>query len=218
MPIAPTWQDIAIRLALSVLAGGLIGLNRGGHGRPAGLRTNLLVCLAAALSMILANLLLESPGGEHDQTLRMDVMRLPLGILTGVGFIGAGAILRRGDLVLGVTTAATLWYVTMLGLCFGADRLGLGVAGLALGLIVLWGLRFAERLMKQERHASLTVTCDGSVAAPSEADLRGRLEAAGLKVASAASHYGVAAQRTLTFDVRWLALEDTPIPPIVDAL
>ena len=64
--------------------------------------------------------------------IRTDLMRLPLGILSGMGFIGAGAILRKGEMVLGVTTAATLWMVTMLGLCFGAGKILLGTAGLGL--------------------------------------------------------------------------------------
>ena len=68
----------------------------------------------------------------------MDLMRLPLGILSGMGFIGAGAIFRRGDAVVGVTTAATLWFVTVMGLCFGAGQLPLGAAMLAVGLGVLW--------------------------------------------------------------------------------
>jgi putative Mg2+ transporter-C (MgtC) family protein len=108
MPLTLTWQDIAIRLALSVVAGGLIGLDRGEHGRPAGLRTTLLVCLSAAIAMIQTNLLLDTTGKTGDSFVTLDLMRLPLGILTGMGFIGGGAILRRDGFVLGVTTAATL--------------------------------------------------------------------------------------------------------------
>jgi putative Mg2+ transporter-C (MgtC) family protein len=122
MPLTLTWQEIALRLALSIVAGGLIGLDRGEHGRPAGLRTTLLVCLAAAVAMVQANLLLVTIGKTADSFVTLDLMRLPLGILTGMGFIGGGAILRRDSLVLGVTTAATLWFVTVIGLCFGAAR------------------------------------------------------------------------------------------------
>ena len=69
----------------------------------------------------------------------LDLMRLPLGILSGMGFIGAGAIVRTGSLVRGLTTAATLWFVTVLGLCFGGGQLALGLAVLALGVLVLGG-------------------------------------------------------------------------------
>jgi len=111
-----------VRLACALIAAGIIGYNRGEHGKAAGLRTTLLVCLAAAVAMLQVNALLPLAGRGSDSFVMNDLMRLPLGILTGVGFIGAGAILRRREVVTGVTTAATLWYVTVIGLCFGADR------------------------------------------------------------------------------------------------
>jgi putative Mg2+ transporter-C (MgtC) family protein len=217
MFIPLTWQDIAIRLALTVAAGALIGFNRGGQGRPAGLRTNLLVCLAASISMILANLILTSPGGETDPTLRMDVMRLPLGILSGMGFIGAGAILRRGDVVIGVTTAATLWFVTMVGLCFGAGEIGLGVAALVLGLLVLWALKLVEDRLRQEQRATLMVRV--AAGTPDDADIRTRLASGGLWVASSARTYGGGPNgASITYDVRWQARFGDPTPPVVEAL
>ena len=126
MPLSPSWEDIALRLLLTCVAGAVIGLDRGIRGHAAGLRTTILVALAASVAMIQANLLLSVTGKTADLFGVMDQMRLPLGILTGVGFIGAGTILRRGDLVTGVTTAATLWVVTVIGLCFGGGQLALG--------------------------------------------------------------------------------------------
>jgi putative Mg2+ transporter-C (MgtC) family protein len=82
-------------------------------------------------------------------------MRLPLGILSGMGFIGAGAIVRYGSLVRGLTTAATLWFVTVLGLCFDGGQLALGLAVLALGVLVLETLERLESRWKQDRHATL---------------------------------------------------------------
>lgn len=216
MSIPVTWVDVAIRLALTLLAGGLIGLNRGGHGRPAGLRTNILVCLAASVAMIMANLILASPGGESDPTLRMDVMRMPLGILSGMGFIGAGAILRRGDAILGVTTAATLWFVTVVGLCFGAGLLGLGAAALVLGLFVLWGLKLAENRMVQERQATLTVRTE-SGAIP-DGEIRARLAAERMRVVSTSRSYVGDSACTFTYDVRWNARDVEPPPAVVDQL
>ncbi|MEN3349802.1 MAG: putative Mg2+ transporter-C (MgtC) family protein, partial [Bradyrhizobium sp.] len=99
MPLHPDWTDIAIRLALTVLAGAVIGFDRGARGHAAGLRTTILVGLAASLSMILANLLLAAEGKSSTSFIQLDLMRLPLGILTGVGFIGGGTILKKGDLV-----------------------------------------------------------------------------------------------------------------------
>src|SRR5579875_930928 len=116
MPLILSWQDIALRLFCTVLAGAVIGVNRSERGRAAGLRTAILVATAGSLSMILANWLLNTNGKPKDSFAVLDLMRLPLGVLSGMGFIGAGAILRRGDVVRGVTTAATMWYVTMLGM------------------------------------------------------------------------------------------------------
>jgi putative Mg2+ transporter-C (MgtC) family protein len=138
------WGEIGIRLALSLFAGALIGLNRGARGRAAGLRTTMLVCLAATIAMIQVNVLLPTAGKPATSFIVMDLMRLPLGILSGIGFIGAGAIVRRGDLVEGVTTAATIWYVTVMGLCFGGGQLALGIAALAIAIIVLWCLKWLE--------------------------------------------------------------------------
>src|SRR5262249_17753482 len=85
----------------------------------------------------------------------LDLMRLPLGILTGVGFIGGGAILKRGDNIQGLTTAATLWFVTVVGLCFGGGQIALGVAGGVLGLLILRGLKLFELKLKQRRVSQL---------------------------------------------------------------
>jgi putative Mg2+ transporter-C (MgtC) family protein len=76
----------------------------------------MLVVLAAAIAMIQVNLLLPIAGKASGSFVTLDLMRLPPGVLSGMGFIGAGAIVRRNDLVQGVTTAAAFWYVTMMGL------------------------------------------------------------------------------------------------------
>jgi putative Mg2+ transporter-C (MgtC) family protein len=85
--------------------------------------TAVVTAVAAAVAMIQTNWLTIHSGDTHNSIVRLDIMRLPLGILSGVGFIGAGAILRRGDTVRGVTTAATIWLVTVVGRCFGGGQL-----------------------------------------------------------------------------------------------
>ena len=162
MPEHLGWGEIALRLAATLFAGGVIGLNRGEHRRPAGLRTTLLVCLAASVAMILVNVWLPTAGKPPNSFITLDLMRLPLGILSGMGFIGAGAIVRRENLVEGVTTAATLWYVTVIGLCLGGGQIALGMAALALGAVVLWCLKWAERFIGVPRRASLLVSFDSS--------------------------------------------------------
>lgn len=98
------WTEVVLRLLLTVIASLLLGFNRSQHGKAAGMSTTLLVSLAASVAMIQVNFLSPTAGRQADSFVMNDLMRLPLGILTGVGFIGAGAILRRRDIVLGVTT------------------------------------------------------------------------------------------------------------------
>ena len=129
-------------------------------------------------------------------------MRLPLGILSGMGFIGAGAIVRRGDLVQGVTTAATLWFVTVMGLCFGGGQIGLGLAALALAILVLWPLKWAERWVGHERRGILSITTDA--ANPIEQVILPRLVAAGFRIGQCAvslAEHGKTC--TLRCDIRW---------------
>jgi len=158
MPLAPDWYDIAIRLVLTLLAGALIGANRGLHGHAAGLRTMILVGLAAAVAMIQANQLLSLSGKTQESFAVMDLMRLPLGILTGVGFIGAGTIFKKGSLVTGITTAATLWVMTVIGLCFGGGQLILGGVATLLVVATLWALKWFDVGVPQSHLATLVVS------------------------------------------------------------
>lgn len=157
MPLHPSWADIALRLALTVIAAALIGFNRGVRGHAAGLRTTILVGVAASAAMIQANILLSVAGKTPTSFGVMDLMRLPLGILTGVGFIGGGTILKRGDLVTGVTTAATLWVVTVIGLCMGGGQIGLGVSVTLISGLTLLLLRWLDRRIPRRQRALLAI-------------------------------------------------------------
>jgi len=177
MPVTIDWPEIALRLALTVLAGALLGLNRTERGMTAGLRTTLLVCLAASVSMIQVNLLLVTNGKTPESFSVLDLMRLPLGVLTGMGFIGAGAIIRQKGRVSGVTTAATLWLATALGLCFGGGQHGLGLAALGLGVIILWLLKRLEAGIPQERRGVLSLTVEQG--GPTDEEIRSIIESGG---------------------------------------
>jgi putative Mg2+ transporter-C (MgtC) family protein len=155
MPLDLTWIDVGLRIALTILGAAAIGLDRDIEGHPAGLRTVILVALAACLAMLQANWLMNTVGKASDSFVVLDLMRMPLGILTGVGFIGGGAILKRGDAVHGLTTAATLWFVTVVGLCFGGGQVGLGLAGSVLGFLTLRVLKTLERRLPRERASEL---------------------------------------------------------------
>jgi putative Mg2+ transporter-C (MgtC) family protein len=157
MPLHPSWTDIAVRLLVTVIAGGLIGLNRQAGGHSAGLRTTVLVGLAACLAMIQANILLSLSGRTDESFVRTDVFRFPLGVLTGVGFIGGGAILKRGDLVTGVTTAATMWVMTAIGLCIGGGQILVGCLATVLVLFVLAPLKYVDQLMRHEQKGRVVV-------------------------------------------------------------
>jgi len=165
MPLHPTWQDIAVRLILTLIAGAIIGFNRGARGHAAGLRTTILVGLAASVAMIQANLLLSVGGRVADSFGTMDLMRFPLGILTGVGFIGGGTILKRGDLVTGVTTAATLWAMTVIGLCLGGGQLILGTAATVLSVVTLSGMKWIDIRIPREHRAMLVIRADAGTSA-----------------------------------------------------
>lgn len=207
-----TWADVLLRLGVALAASAVIGFDRGEHGKPAGLRTTILVCLAAAIAMLLANYLLTTTGKPGDSFAQIDPMRLPLGILTGVGFIGAGTILRRRDLVVGVTTAATLWFITVVGLCAGAGYIALATLTAALGMLVLWGLPLVEQFIPQERHATLALVCIGD--RPIEQDLAGRLRANGYVIFNhtlALAENGKS--REDRFEVRWRAPRSDTEPP-----
>jgi putative Mg2+ transporter-C (MgtC) family protein len=201
-----------------MLAGALVGFDRGEHGRPAGLRTNMLVSLAACLSMIQVNILLPIAGKPPTSFVTMDLMRLPLGILSGMGFIGGGAILRRGNFVVGVTTAATLWFVTVIGLCFGGGQILLGLVGLAAGLVVLAGLKQVEERMKQDRQGTLSIVTDPS--GPSENDVRAGLMTAGFKITSCGAAYNSETRsQQLDCEVRWTAeAHESNVPEVVHVL
>jgi putative Mg2+ transporter-C (MgtC) family protein len=181
MPTHIGWHEIALRLVLTVIAGLLIGYNRTEHGKAAGLRTTMLVCLAASFAMIQVNLLLPTAGRTADSFVMNDLMRLPLGILTGVGFIGAGAILRRDSIVVGVTTAATLWYATVVGLCLGGGQIEIGITAAIVGLLVLWSLTWVESRLRQKSRASLFIELEGTRL--NESQIRRMLETAGLGIA-----------------------------------
>jgi len=212
------WNEVALRLALTVIAGLLIGYNRTEHGKAAGLRTTLLVCLAASIAMIQVNLLLPMAGRSSDSFVMNDLMRLPLGILTGVGFIGGGAILRRDDVVVGVTTAATLWYVTVVGLCLGGGQIGLGMTATVIGLLALWGLQWLELRLRREHRATLRIELEGGNLG--EDKIRQTLQDCGLRVVGTRIAISASGKcRVVVLElIEYRLPQDNRIPAICDTL
>jgi putative Mg2+ transporter-C (MgtC) family protein len=180
MPVELSWDEVALRLLLTVACATVFGLNREEHGGTAGLRTTILVSLAASVAMIQANLLMPTRGKAEDSFVVLDLMRLPLGILSGVGFLAAGAIFRRTELVVGLTTAAILWMATVIGLALGGGQLALGVAATGIGIVVLWALKWVERYIPRELRAKLILKV--SEEGPSSKEVAHLLEEAHCRV------------------------------------
>jgi len=135
-----------------------------------------------------------------------------------MGFIGGGAILRRGKLVTGVTTAATLWFVTVMGLCFGGGQLGLGFAALGSGVVVLTILQWLESRMRQDRTGTLIISLHDN--GPDERQIREDLLAAHFKIVSFAVTFAAFAKlRKVRCELQWRAdAADMRTPDVVKQL
>ena len=152
-----TPTDIFLRLGTALLIGLALGLEREKRGRAAGLRTTTLVAFAAAL--VLSEWLPTARAAAG--TFGGDPARLAAGVLAGMGFLGAGVIIRQDTLIRGVTTAAVLWTACILGLAAGSGNLGLALGSTAAVLGVLLGLPFIERKMDNDAYVTITVEMDG---------------------------------------------------------
>lgn len=148
------WSAILVQYVLPVVgagvAGALIGLEREYRGRPAGLRTHILVCLASSLLMLAAVHQMRWLSDTPADVVRIDPVRMAHGILTGIGFLCGGVIFRHGFSVHGLTTAASLWLTSALGTLYGVGFYGLAIGGTLATLAVLVVLRGVdERLPKR---------------------------------------------------------------------
>ncbi|WP_292071780.1 MgtC/SapB family protein [Brevundimonas sp. UBA7534] len=138
--------DAFLPILGAVVAGGVIGLEREWRGRAAGFRTHILVSLASALLMLAAMSQADwAFRALPDENIVTDPTRMAHGVLTGIGFLCAGVIFRTGFSIHGLTTAASLWITSALGLLFGAGLYGLGVAGTVVTALILVGLRLISR-------------------------------------------------------------------------
>ncbi len=136
-----TYGSELLRLVLATVIGGLIGLEREFKGKPAGIRTNILICLGSCLVMILSISVAEEAGKQADPG------RIAAQVVTGVGFLGAGSIIRSRVSIAGLTTAATIWFVAALGLVVGAGQFVLAAAGTVIMIFTLTALAGVEHRM-----------------------------------------------------------------------
>jgi len=146
-------SDLIIRLAFATLLGGILGFEREIHGRPAGLRTHLLVSLGAAAFMMMSPLI-----ANMNQNLPGDPGRIAAQIVTGIGFLGAGAIVKEGVNIRGLTTAACLWVAAAIGMASGAGLFSEAIIISILAIFALVLLPYTEVLLKKHSYRLLEIT------------------------------------------------------------
>ena len=148
--------EILFRLLLAAFLGGVVGLEREVHGRPAGVRTYLLLCMGSALIMVVSEFLFLKFQVQGD-VLRADPGRIAAQAVTGIGFLGAGVIMHYRDSIRGLTTAAGVWVACAVGLAVGAGFYLFGSAVTALTLISLVGIKAFEQHLKKDWYKEMTV-------------------------------------------------------------
>jgi putative Mg2+ transporter-C (MgtC) family protein len=174
--------DLLVKLTLAIFLGGIIGFERELAAKPAGLRTNILICLGAALLMDLSTRI-----GVVDGQRIGDPARIAAQVVSGVGFLGAGTIMQAQGMVTGLTSAATIWVVAAIGLTIGA---GFYIEGLGAGLLVTFVLAGIGRLEHVLRRARRTMT----------ATIRTRIGTAPEEVATALRAHGIKIESQRIFD------------------
>jgi putative Mg2+ transporter-C (MgtC) family protein len=162
-PVGQDWPQVGL-LGLALVLGGLIGLEREVHDKAAGLRTQSLVCLGAALFVLVSKYGFANVLGSH---VALDPSRVAAQIVSGIGFLGGGLIFVSRDVVRGLTTAASVWLSAAVGAAAGADLPWLAVAVTGAHLLVAYGFRpISHRLGQRHQAGRLRLTCtdDGDVA------------------------------------------------------
>jgi len=150
--------EILFRLILAAVLGGVVGLEREVHGRPAGVRTYLLLSLGSALIMVVSEYLFHKyQGGFPGVNIQVDPGRMAAQAITGIGFLGAGVIIRYKDTIRGLTTAACVWVVCAVGLTIGAGFYFYGGAVTAITVVSLLGLKRLERMLPRDWYQEMTV-------------------------------------------------------------
>jgi putative Mg2+ transporter-C (MgtC) family protein len=180
--------EIVLRLAGALALGGALGLERSYHGRPAGFRTHALVGLASGALMLIPfyeGRWFRAADGVHAA---IDPTRMAQGIMTGIGFLGAGVIMREGLTVRGLTTAASIWITAGIGILVGVGFYTPALVTTVLALGALGGFRWIERNIKTESYAQFVV-CFAADKAPAEADVIAMTMQEGFAVWGVSHHF-----------------------------
>lgn len=154
---AEFFSEPLLRLLAAVLVGGAIGMDRAYRGRAAGFRTHILVCLASSLLMILMDFQWIMAADLRPDVIRMDPARMAQGIMTGIGFLGAGVIMQDKQSVRGLTTAASIWITATIGIVLGAGYYFAAIVSTLLTLITLAVFNKLIDVLPMRRYAYLTL-------------------------------------------------------------
>ncbi|MCZ2114645.1 MAG: MgtC/SapB family protein [Anaerolineae bacterium] len=176
-------ETIALHLFGAVLAGGIIGIERSFHARPAGFRTHTLVCLASSLLMLVTLYQWKWLPGVPMDTIRTDPTRMAQGIMTGIGFLGAGVIFKEGLSVRGLTTAASIWVTAAIGILIGVGFYAPAALATAITLGVLSAFRWLEARLPSHSYAHHSLRFDRDEVMQ-EAEVREFLRRHGFSVAN----------------------------------
>jgi putative Mg2+ transporter-C (MgtC) family protein len=173
--------EMMLRLVAALVAGAFIGYERSFHGRPAGLRTHVLVCLASSLLMLVT--VYEDHWVRMTGDSRLDPTRMAQGIMTGIGFLGAGVIVKEGLNVRGLTTAASIWITAAIGVLAGVGLYLPLAVSVVLTLAVLSGFRWIERRVPTQAYYSFEIrySREGNL---SEEAMRALLNKLGFSIAN----------------------------------
>ncbi len=177
-----TMIDIATHLGVAAIAGGLIGFERSYHGRPAGFRTHTLVCMASSILMLVTIYQKQWFVGDVE-TVRIDPTRMAQGVMTGIGFLGAGVIMKEGLSVRGLTTAASIWITAAIGVLAGVGFYSAVFIGTIFALVVVLSFRWIETRIPTLAYAHLTLRFRRDATMP-EAELQELIARQGFTVAN----------------------------------
>lgn len=183
----PENLSISVHLGAAVIAGAVIGLERSYYGRPAGFRTHTIVCLTSSLLMMVTVYQLEWMGKEAVDAIKADPTRMAQGIMTGIGFLGAGVIYKEGFTVRGLTTAASVWITAAIGILFGVGLYYPAIASTITVIGVLSLFHRVERWMPKHSYIHFNISFERKNAMPEE-KLRLLLKQHGFSIGNMSYH------------------------------
>jgi len=150
------------KLFIAAILGGIIGWERERRGRPAGLRTHLLVCIGVTLMMLVSeHIFLKYQGYKNDSILRIDPARIAAQVVTGIGFLGAGTIIRSRASIRGLTTAASLWVVAGIGLAVGSGFILPAIFTTVIAIAILILNALVEKKLKRNKYRTIKMLITG---------------------------------------------------------